>query len=109
MLGSRTDSNPSRGPWLFPLLAAFLLAAFFGLHKINDSDLGCHLSSGQWILDHHAAPIFDPSNYTVPDHRYVDLEWLYQVLLVLGFKLGGYSLLSVVFVLLSLTALAILW
>jgi hypothetical protein len=105
-----TPARPTdKNPWLFPLLAAFLLAALFGLHKINDSDLGCHLSSGQWILDHHTAPIFDPSTYTVPDHRYIDLEWLYQVLLILGSKLGGYSLLSIVFILLSLTALTILW
>ncbi|HVZ79178.1 MAG TPA: hypothetical protein VHE12_00095 [bacterium] len=102
-------TSPKTGPWLFPVLAAFLLAALFGLHRINDADLGFHLTAGTWILDHHAVPRTDTSTYTVPDHPYVDLEWLYQVLLVLGFKLGGYSLLSLSHIVLSLLAFYILW
>lgn len=99
----------SLGPWLFPLLATFLLAALFGLHKINDADLGFHLTAGTWILNHHACPSTDTSTYTVPDHHYLDMEWLYQLLLILGFKLGGYSLLSLFHIALSLAALLVLW
>ncbi len=80
--------------WLLPLLACFLLVILFGARLLNDSDLGYHLKGGQWILENHRLPSLDPFTYTVPDHPYLDIHWLYQVTLYSLYRLGDYSLIS---------------
>ncbi len=88
------DRSLKINPWFYALLSCFLLLVFFGARLINDFDLGYHLKGGQWILENHTFPSKDTYTYTVPDHDYVDLHWLYQVPLYLLYRLGGYSLLS---------------
>ncbi len=96
--GTPSKANPSlpvkTNPWVYALLSCFLLIVVFSARLINDYDLGYHLKGGQWILENHAFPAKDTYTYSVPDHDYVDLHWLYQVPLYLLYKLGGYSLLS---------------
>lgn len=100
------ESRLSRfyGPWIFPLFACFLLLALLSARLIDDSDLGFHLRSGQWILENHRFPSQDPFTYTVPDHAYTDMEWLYQVPLYLAYKIGGYTILSLLHIGLILAA-----
>jgi hypothetical protein len=85
--------TPWADPWFYPLLACFLLTALLGTHLVNDSDVGFHLKGGQWILENHCFPSLDTYTYSVPDHPYLDIHWLYQVLVYLLYRLGGYPLL----------------
>ncbi len=96
----KAPSAPSRpplrlvDPWFYSLLACFLLTFLFSTHLINDSDLGLHLKGGQWILENLRFPSNDTYTYTVPEHPYLDIHWLYQVALYLLYRIGGYSLVS---------------
>ncbi len=81
-------------PWFYSLLACFLLAVLLGARLLCDSDLGFHLRGGQWILQNHAFPSNDTFTYTVTSHDYLDIHWLYQVLLFSFYRLGGYILIS---------------
>ena len=90
-----TGPQPRRlNPWHFALMACFLLAALLGTRFLYDSDLGYHLKGGQWIIQHHQVPDKDTYTYTVSGHDYLDIQWLYQVLLYTAYQWGGYALLS---------------
>jgi hypothetical protein len=102
-------STKPLGAWLFPLLAAFLLAALFGTRLLNDADLGFHLKSGEWIVENHWAPSTDSFTATRSGQPYLDMEWLYQLFLYLGYRLGGYSLLTLGHTALALLAFFVLW
>ena len=106
---SRPPGFSSSNPWLYPLAAGFLLAALFGLRLVNDADMGFHLASGKWIVTQHRLPTGGDLTYTAQGRPYLDMEWLYQVFLYLGFLLGGYSLLALVHMGLGLAAFRILW
>jgi hypothetical protein len=62
---------------------------------LNDFDLGYHLRGGQWMLQNHQFFTHDVYTYTVSDHPYLDIHWLYQIGLYLVYLAGGYSLLSI--------------
>ena len=102
-------STRRMGPWLYPLLAAFFLAAFFGFHRLSDSDAGFHLAEGRWIWQNHSIPSIDTFTYTVAGHPYLDMEWLYQLGLYLLWRIGSYPLLTLVHVGLALLAFYLLW
>ncbi len=89
-------TSPSRflkDPWFYPLLACLFLAVLFAVHPINDSDLGLHLKGGQWILENHRFPSTDTYTYTLSGRDYLDIHWLYQVVLYGLYRIRGYSLL----------------
>jgi hypothetical protein len=83
-------------PWIYSLAACFLLAALLGTRVLFDPDLGFHLKAGQWIVQNHQVPSKDTFTYTVSDHDYLDIQWLYQVLLYTLYCVGGYPLISLV-------------
>ncbi len=85
-----------KDPWFYPLIACFLLAALLAARLLSDTDLGFHLRGGQWIYENHGLPTKDTYTYTVAGHDYLDIHWLYQVLLFLLYRLGGYVSLSLV-------------
>lgn len=85
----------SRHPWAFALGAACALSFIFGLRLIADNNIGFHLHGGRWILEHLAFPDEDIYTYTVSDHRYVDLHWLFQVAVYGIWRLSGFPGLSV--------------
>jgi hypothetical protein len=82
-------------PWFYGLLSCFILLVLLACRLITDYDLGFHLKAGRWILDNRSFPSKDAFTYTVGDHDYIDLHWLYQVSLYGLYSFGGYSLLSV--------------
>ena len=112
-MNSSTPSSAANtrriGPWIFPLLASFLLAALFGLHRLSDSDAGFHLAEGRWIWENHSIPSIDTFTYTVAGRPYLDMEWLYQLGLYLLWRIGSYPLLTLVHVGLALLAFYLLW
>jgi len=88
--------QPSRRdlPWTFALLSCVLLAALLGTRLLSDFDLGFHLKGGQWMIQNHRFFTQDVYTYTVPGHPYLDIHWLYQILLYLSYRAGGYTLLT---------------
>lgn len=69
--------------------AVAVLALLLAWREVSEVDLGFHLRAGQWIVEHRQWPQNDLFTYTVNDHAYVDLHWLYQVALFGLYQAGG--------------------
>jgi hypothetical protein len=72
---------------------ALLYAFFAGLHTVFDLDMGWHLATGRYVVQHHAIPSTDVLSYTS-----AGAEWIYPpfagVLLYGIFSAWGYAGLS---------------
>ncbi len=68
---------------------AIVLAILFGAPALmcvhaasaSDFDLGWHIRTGEWILQHHAVPRTDPFSGTLAGKPWQAYSWLYEVLL----------------------------
>ncbi|MFZ1322378.1 MAG: hypothetical protein WAT71_12560 [Ignavibacteria bacterium] len=67
--------------WLPSLISVFLLIILFSLRKIANYDLGFHLAGGRWIIENMTFPVKDMFTYTVSANEYLDIQWLYQVVM----------------------------
>lgn len=92
----------NRQKWLIPLASISVFIFIFSLRQLSDPDLGFHLKYGKWITEHRQIPDKDQSTYTVSGHDYIDLHWLFQVMVYGVFQLTGYPGISLFFCLLSL-------
>src|SRR5579883_529810 len=90
LIPGRFFKRLSQNAWIGSFLACFLLLVLLATRQIHDADLGFHLKGGQWIVQNHAFPNKDDYTYTVPTHEYIDLHWLYQILLFALYKTGSY-------------------
>ena len=74
-----------------PVLTGLLAAAaiVLGCQPLIDSDVWWHLRSGAWILEHRRVPTLDPFTFASADRLWVDLHWLFQVMLALVYRMGG--------------------
>jgi tetratricopeptide (TPR) repeat protein len=96
-----------RNPWLLPFLLVVCLVAVLATRKLSDPDIGSHLKAGKWILENKAFPDKDTFTYTVRDHDYTDMNWLFQAAVYSLYIITGYGGLSII-VMLSLLCLLIL-
>ena len=72
------------------LIAAFLALTFLlGIFPLKDTDFWWHLKAGDQIRQTGQVPTFDTFTYGAETHRWVDLHWVFQVLLSWGFEHGG--------------------
>ncbi|HZW29556.1 MAG TPA: hypothetical protein VFF52_02550 [Isosphaeraceae bacterium] len=72
------------------LLLLMVLAAFaLGCQELYDPDVWWHVRAGQWIWEHRAVPTRDPFTFASADRPWVDLHWLFQVILAAAFAAGG--------------------
>lgn len=94
------------------VLFLFYLAtfAFFLQNSFDhlDPDLGWHLKVGQEMLATKQVPNLEHFNYTLEGARWVDHEWLSNIIAYLIFKNFGYILLSALFALITTIVFAIL-
>ncbi|HET9847866.1 MAG TPA: hypothetical protein VFR68_04840 [Candidatus Dormibacteraeota bacterium] len=92
-------SEPGPDRWLtravrwFDLRRFFTLAIFVTLlmaaiQPVTDPDFWWHLTTGNWILSHHAVPRHDLYTFTVSDHRWITHEWLSEVILAMLYAVG---------------------
>lgn len=95
--------------WSIPFLALIVLLIAFSLRLINNPDIGFHLKGGQWIIENFKFPGNDVFTYTVNSHEYIDMQWLYQVLIYLVQSVFGYAGLTILNVLLILTVFYLLF
>jgi hypothetical protein len=72
-------------------LILLLLAAAFALmcQELNDTDVWWHLKAGQWIRSQGAVPTRDPFTFTSTDRPWIDLHWLFQLMLAATYSAGG--------------------
>ena len=70
---------------LLLMAVAFLL----GCQELFDADVWWHVRSGQWILEEGRVPALDPFTFASADRAWVDLHWLFQVILAAVFAAGG--------------------
>lgn len=88
------SSLADRSRRLLPL-SVLAVSAALALRRLGDYDTWWHLASGRWIVAHRAIPGYDTLSYTVPDHRWINLQWLYDVVLYGLFSVGGADLLVI--------------
>jgi hypothetical protein len=85
------------------LLVASAVIASLGavIQPVTEPDLWWHLRVGRWILDNWRLPPHDLFTFTVPNHAWVDHEYLTEVLMWLVGSHFGLAGLSVAFGLLT--------
>ena len=86
----------------------FVLGALLGWRQIASPDIGFHLSTARWIVEHHAWPSTDLFSFTFQGHPYIDLQWLFQLLMYGANAVGGTGAIIGVKVLVTLTFWALL-
>lgn len=80
------------------LLACVLVAGVARfVVPVADPDFWFHVETGRWILQHHALPTHDLYTWTVPGHRWIDYEYLTEVLMALIFGAWGFAGVSLAF------------
>ncbi len=82
-------------PRLFTL-AVVLILLIPAIQPVTDPDFWWHLTTGNWILAHHAVPRQDLFTFTVQNHRWITHEWLSEIGLAVLFGLGRLPLVSLV-------------
>ncbi len=91
------------------LLLVLALAAAFAWREITSPDFGFHVAAGRLILERGAWPQRDPFTFTVPDHPYVDMNGLFQVLLALLDRAAGTAGVGLLQLVLVEGAVLLLW
>lgn len=99
--------------FLFMLL--FLVWAIHLLKPLYDNDFYWHLKTGCWILDNRALPATDP--FSIPPqpedyHRtrfMLSSYWLFQLMLCLFYKAGGFSSILVFRFILAVVLIAVFY
>src|SRR6266481_2641954 len=73
--------------------AAIASVAAFGivltLHPIDDSDVWYHLAAGRWLAASWRWPTTNTFAYTTPLHPWVDVHWVFQLLLYASWLVAG--------------------
>ncbi len=94
-----------------PVVLFFVLVGLMSSRLIDDKDIGFHMHAGQWILENERFFDMDTFTYTVNDHPYIDLHWLYQIVVYGIYSMLGFEWVSLVYALLVilLFSLILVW
>jgi tetratricopeptide (TPR) repeat protein len=72
------------------LVLLFVSVAFaLVCQELDDTDIWWHLKAGQWIWAQAKVPTHDPFTFTSSDRPWIDLHWLFQLMLAAAFAAGG--------------------
>lgn len=93
---------------ILPVAAFLALTFLFGFFPLKDTDFWWHLRTGDLIRSTGQVPHKDLYTYTVPDAEWIDLHWGFQVLISLGYRLGGVPLLNLAKAVITTGAVALL-
>jgi tetratricopeptide (TPR) repeat protein len=85
-----------------------VLGVVFALRPIDDFDVWYHLAAGRLIATTWHWPVTNTFAYTVPDHPWIDLHWVFQLLLYAVYAVGGANGCIVLAALLVLATIVIL-
>jgi tetratricopeptide (TPR) repeat protein len=82
--------NPRKLIKRLVVLSLYAVLALLLLNKLTDPDLWWHLKSGQYILENRTIPGTDIFSFiTSSGNKWIDLHWLFQVILFLTYKFLG--------------------
>lgn len=65
------------------------LTGVLALRRLDQNDTWWHLASGRWIAEHGAVQQTDTFSFTVRDHAWINLQWLFDLALYGLFRAGG--------------------
>ncbi len=71
------------------------VGAVLALRRLDNTDTWWHLAAGRWIVEHRRVPWLDPLSYTAHDHPWINVQWLFDVLVYGLYQTGGPSLLVI--------------
>jgi Flp pilus assembly protein TadD len=74
---------------LLPAGVALLWAAALAARPIGGLDFWWHLKTGEWIVSNFSIPRVDFYSFTAAGAPWIDLHWLFQVVLYGGWAAGG--------------------
>src|SRR5207245_11727585 len=60
-------------------IALLLLVAIAAVGPIRSYDFFWHLTTGRWIVEHRALPIYDPFTLAAAHMPWINGEWLWQI------------------------------
>ncbi|HYS78063.1 MAG TPA: tetratricopeptide repeat protein, partial [Candidatus Dormibacteraeota bacterium] len=70
-------------------LSLFLGVGALSLTRLTDTDVWWHIASGDLIRKTGRVPHAEPFSFTVLGHRWIDIHWLFQVVLSFLYGKGG--------------------
>jgi hypothetical protein len=87
---NRSASNYSFGATL--IIFGFAgLAGFFTYFPITDGDIFWHLAAGREMVAHKHFLRVDPFSFTLQSPEWIDLHWIFQLIVYGLYTLGGYT------------------
>jgi len=91
------------------LITLFLVLVFLlGVFPLKDTDFWWHLRTGDWIRASGKVPTHDLYTFSVPEHPWIDLHWIFQVALSWGYQHGGVVALNLAKCVITCTSLFLL-
>ncbi|RYE25036.1 MAG: hypothetical protein EOP51_05435 [Sphingobacteriales bacterium] len=72
-----------------PIILCYILAFVLGMKQMREPDIWWQLLSGRWMLEHGQVTHTDVFSYTMTGARWVNVKWLYEVLIAGMEKMFG--------------------
>ncbi|MEM6821943.1 MAG: hypothetical protein AAF558_08400 [Verrucomicrobiota bacterium] len=76
------------------LVLHLCITFYFPNGLLQDPGIGWHLKSGELILKNQDVAGLEPFAWTVPDHEWIQIEWLFDALIGALYNWGGLALVS---------------
>jgi tetratricopeptide (TPR) repeat protein len=105
VVASPPRAGLDRGAGVAGLLGLTVLFVASAVQKIWGLDTWWQLATGRWIVHHLAFPATDVFSYTAATHSWIEMRWLFCLLLYTGWQAGG----PVLLIAGQVAALAGLW
>ncbi len=64
-----------------PYIICYFCAFVLGMKQLREPDVWWQLLSGRWMLDNHAITRTDEFSYTMEGAKWINVKWLYEVLI----------------------------
>ncbi len=72
-----------------PYLLCYICAFVLGMKQLREPDIWWQLLSGRWMLENGAITRTDMFSYTMAGHRWINVKWLYEILIGSIEKMSG--------------------
>lgn len=66
-----------------PYILCYLCAFVSGMKQLREPDMWWQLSAGEWMLDNGAVTRTDMFSYTMEGTKWINVKWLYEVIIAL--------------------------
>jgi hypothetical protein len=94
---------------LLVLLVTLAMLALLACFNISSHDLGYHLATGRYLLEHHRIPSHNVLSFALPDHPWLLHQWLPALALTLVERACGSAGLWALQIALALSTMGCVW